>query len=236
VNFWPFTTKTEPVEPLGRQLTTDYHAHWLPGIDDGAKTLADSIEMLRTFESLGYQSLVATPHIIADLYPNTTETIESALTTVREEAHRQQISLSLRAAAEYMLDEGFDRHLSGGPLLCIRDNYVLVEQSMLHPSPGVAEKIFAMQVKGYQPVLAHPERYGFLHSKKLEQYTEYKEMGCLFQLNLLSLTGYYGKPVLQTATALLKNGFYELAGTDAHHMRHMEKLSTFTTDICKLAF
>lgn len=236
MNFWPFTTKTETGELLGKQLSTDYHAHWLPGIDDGARTLSDSIVMLRSFEEMGYQSLVATPHIIKDLYPNTRETIKNALSLVNEEAQRQQINLTLGAAAEYMLDEGFNRHMEEGPLLCIRDNYVLVEQSMLQPSPGVAEKIFALQVKGYIPVLAHPERYGFLHSKKLEHYTEFKEMGCLFQLNLLSLTGYYGKPILQAATALLKEGFYDLAGTDAHHIRHLEKLTAFTSDVKQLTF
>lgn len=236
MNFWPFTTKTETGELLGKQLSTDYHAHWLPGIDDGAKGLTDSIEMLRAFEMMGYQSLVATPHIIAGLYPNSRKTVETALALVKEEAQQQQINLTLGAAAEYMLDEEFDRHLDDGPLLCIRDNYVLVEQSMLQPSPGAAEKIFAMQVKGYQPVLAHPERYGFLHSKKLEYYTEFKEMGCLFQLNLLSLTGYYGKPIQQTAAALLKEGYYDLAGSDAHHMRHMEKLAAFTFDVKQLVF
>lgn len=235
--FWPFKKKKEKdPEPLGNQLKVDYHAHWLPGIDDGAKNIQDSLSMLKSFQELGYQRLVATPHIIADLYPNQSEDIKLVLESVKIAAARAGVDLELYAAAEYMLDEGFYAFLEKNDLLCIKDNLVLIEQSMLQPMPGVKEKIFALQVKGYLPVLAHPERYGFLHSKKLERYREYKDMGCLFQLNLLSLMGYYGKPVAQTAGQLLKAGYYDLAGSDAHHSKHLAKLAEFNMHIGHLGF
>jgi len=235
--FWPFKKeKGEDPKPIGKQLKVDYHAHWLPGIDDGAKNMEDSLSMLKSFQALGYQSLVATPHVIADLYPNQSEGIKQVLDSVKISAARAGITLKLHAAAEYMLDEGFLALLERDELLCIKDNLILIEQSMLQPMPGVEEKIFALQIRGYLPVLAHPERYGFLHSKKLNRYKEYKDMGCLFQLNLLSLMGYYGKPVAQTAEQLLKAGYYDLAGSDAHHLRHLAKLGEFNIHIDHLEF
>jgi len=235
-NIWPFKRReASGKELVGQQLETDYHAHWLPGVDDGSKDMETTLSMIAAFAALGYQKLVATPHIMADLYPNQPHDIRSSLNEVRAAAKSSGLNIQLEAAAEYMLDEGFYQHLESGEILCIKDNLVLVEQSMLQPMPGIDEKIFAMQIKGYQPVLAHPERYGFMFTKRLDHYKKYKDMGCLFQLNILSLTGYYGKPVAQTANQLIRAGYYDLAGSDAHHLKHLDKLSDWNINLRNLA-
>jgi protein-tyrosine phosphatase len=222
--FWKKTTSEREEVLSGEFLLTDFHAHWLPGIDDGAKTIGESLEMIALYQGLGYKRLIATPHIFKDMYPNTRETIESAFTQVKQACLKQDIEIELGFAAEYMLDEGFDDHLNAGDLLCIQDKCVLVEQSMLHKIPGLEERIFQLQIKGYTPILAHPERYLFHHADGWKGLTQYLDMGCVFQLNLLSLLGYYGKPVKMMANQLLDRGMYTLAGTDAHHIRHLQAL------------
>lgn len=234
IDIWPFNKGRTTTQSIGEQLKTDYHAHWLPGIDDGAKTMVDALEMIKRFESLGYQKLVATPHIMFDLYPNTPELIRTRLEEVKEAVRKAGIQIELEAAAEYMLDEGFNDHIDNGGLLCIRKNWVLVEQSTLNASPGVTNTLFKLQIKGYQPVIAHPERYGYLQTANLDKFKDFKHSGCLLQLNALSLTGYYGKPTQLLAEALLKNKLYSLVGSDAHHMRHLDKLSTFNINVSEL--
>lgn len=231
IDIWPFNRLKTSQQSIGEQLKTDYHAHWLPGIDDGAKTMSDTLEMLRHFEGLGYQKLVATPHIMCDLYPNTPEIIRVRLEEVKIAAQKAGINLILEAAAEYMLDEGFNDHLDKGEILCIKKNWVLVEQSTLNASPGVTNTLFKLQIKGYQPVIAHPERYGYLQTARLDKFKDLKHSGCMLQLNALSLTGYYGKPTQQLAEALLKNKLYSLVGTDAHHIKHLEKLQSFNRNL-----
>ena len=100
---------------------------------------------------------------------------------------------------------------------------VLVEFSMLTAPLDLQEVLFEMQMQNYQPVLAHPERYAYL-SRKKEFFDELKNAGCLFQLNLLSITGHYGSAVKELAEYLLKKDYYDFAGTDLHHHRHLAAL------------
>jgi tyrosine-protein phosphatase YwqE len=100
---------------------------------------------------------------------------------------------------------------------------VLAEFSLAYKPHGIKEILFDMQMQGYQPVIAHPERYIYLQQNK-EFYEELKDIGCLFQLNILSLSGGYGKSVLDLAQHLLKKDYYDLLGTDLHHGGHLEAL------------
>lgn len=133
-------------------------------------------------------------------------------------------TVTINAAAEYFLDDHFDQLLETNvPLLTIFDNYVLVEFSFVSPPLNFKEKLFEMQMKGYQPILAHPERYLYFMSDK-RWYDELKNVGCYFQLNILSLAGYYGKQSLQLAHYLIDKQYVNLLGTDCHHLRHIEAL------------
>ncbi|HXS37757.1 MAG TPA: CpsB/CapC family capsule biosynthesis tyrosine phosphatase [Flavipsychrobacter sp.] len=204
-------------------LATDIHSHYIPGIDDGAQTIEDSIELVLAMKQLGFKSLVTTPHVKYDHFPNTTETITTGLQVLKNGLSERGIDMPIKAAAEYYIDDYFMRLLQSEPLLTINENEVLVELSFLFEPVKLHETLFKIQSLGYRPILAHPERYAFYHSKP-DIYRELKDKGCLLQLNSLSLTGYYGKPVKQIADMLLEQKLYDYAGSDMHHIKHAETL------------
>ncbi len=209
------------------QLGTDMHSHLLPGIDDGAKDVAASVEYIRGMHQLGYNKFITTPHIMWDMYRNTPAIIQQRLEVVKAELKKEDLPVEINAAAEYFLDEHVEDLLKRKEkLLTISENKVLVEFSMAFPSMNIKDILFEMQMQGYQPIIAHPERYIYLQKNK-EFYSELKDIGCMFQLNILSLTGHYGKSVNELAQWLIKNEFYDLVGTDLHHHGHLEGLEHF---------
>ena len=206
------------------QLGSDMHSHLLPGIDDGAGDIETSLQLIRGMKDLGYKKLITTPHIIWDMYRNTPEIIKDKLALVRRAMKEEGIDIELEAAAEYFLDEHVEDLLKKRqPLLSVSGNKVLTEFSMVFPSLSTKDILFEMQMQGYQPIIAHPERYVYLQQNK-EFYQELKDIGCLFQLNVLAVGGYYGRAVKGLADYLLDKGFYDLIGTDLHHARHLEEL------------
>jgi protein-tyrosine phosphatase len=207
-------------------INTDMHSHILPGIDDGSDGIETSLQLISGMKALGYKKLVATPHIMWDMYRNTPDTINRQLDLVRKEVLKAGIDIEISAAAEYFLDEHVEDLLRNKePLLTVSENKVLTEFSMAFPSLNIKEILFEMQMQGYQPIIAHPERYAYLLRNK-EFYDELRDIGCLFQLNILSLGGGYGKSVTELAQYLLKNNFYSLVGTDLHHSGHLEDLGS----------
>jgi protein-tyrosine phosphatase len=203
---------------------TDMHSHILPGIDDGAGDIETSLELIRGMKELGYKRLITTPHIMWDMYRNTPDIINRKLDEVRKAVANEGIDIEINAAAEYFLDEHVEDLLRNKePLLTIHENRVLAEFSMAFPSLNIKEVLFEMQMNGYQPIIAHPERYTYLQRNK-EFYDELRDIGCMFQLNILSLGGGYGKAVMELAQYLLKNNFYSLVGTDLHHSGHISDL------------
>lgn len=207
------------------------HSHLLPGIDDGAPDLATSLKLIRGMVELGYSRLVTTPHVMMDMYPNSRALILEQLEKVREAVQAEGIPVEIHAAAEYFLDD----HVAGllknnEPLLTISKNMVLAEFSLAWKPHGIKDILFEMQMQGYQPVIAHPERYIYLQENK-EFYEELRYTGCYFQLNLLSLAGHYGRSVQDLAQYLAKKKYYNLVGTDLHNIQHLEKLQTLSSPI-----
>ena len=219
-----FRKKTpQPAVDFSR-LSSDMHSHFIPGIDDGAPDMATSLELIRGLIDLGYKKIITTPHILSDIYPNTPAIIGAGYQDVLAELRRQDISVEFKAAAEYLMDDHFVRMLEEDePILTLKDKMVLVELSFAVPAINLKEIVFLMQMKGYQPVLAHPERYLYFGGNK-GWYDQLKDVGCLFQVNLLSLRGYYGKASLELAQHLIKKKYIDLLGTDMHHVRHLESL------------
>ncbi len=203
-------------------LGTDLHSHLLPGIDDGAPDLASSLELILALQQIGFRKLFTTPHVMSGFYPNTRDTILRKKEEVQEALSELGIDIEFGAAAEYYLDETFADLLKKEPLLTLPGNRVLVEMSFHQPYPDLHRVIFDMQMKGYQPILAHPERYPYFRS--VEDYENLSTMGCALQLNLLSLTGYYGKPVQSAAKTILHAELADFLATDLHHVRHAELL------------
>lgn len=214
-----FKKKAYPKTDLSA-LGCDMHSHLLPGIDDGSPDTETSFRLIKGLKDLGYSKLITTPHIMSDLYRNDAETIASAYETLQGNS----LTSLLHTAAEYYLDDYFDDYLSSNtPLLTIKNNWVLVEFSFVSAPVNLKQTLFNLQINGYQPILAHPERYLYFAEEK-KDYDELHEAGCFFQMNLLSLTGYYGKGPQDLAEYLIKKKYIDLLGSDLHHDRHLHML------------
>lgn len=219
-----FFNSKKKITPLLRG-SVDIHCHILPGIDDGAKTIGETRGMLQEYQNLGFKKIIATPHILKGTYPNTKESILARFNEISQE-FPGDMKLISNAAAEHMLDEDFEIFLEGGSLLPLKDNYVLIEMSYFQQPANLQQLVFKMLHKRFIPVLAHPERYNFINN--LESFRKLKNMGCLFQLNLLSLTDHYGPMTKKKAFLLLKNDLYDFMATDAHHINHLKKIGEIT--------
>lgn len=200
----------------------DIHSHLLPGIDDGAATIEDTTMLINGLEEIGFKKFITTPHIMGDVWKNTSHGINEKLSSTISELNIPNIDNNFKAAAEYMIDAEFCELFKTEKLLCLKENYVLVEISYLNPPIQLYDILFELQVAGYRPVLAHPERYNFYHESSLSHYEKLKKSGCLLQLNMLSATGYYGQRVAKTADLLIKKGLIDFIGSDVHHNRHLE--------------
>ena len=224
-----FKKKEIPLNEFFPEGFIDIHSHLLPGIDDGAKNIDNTIELISKMYSYGIKNFVTTPHVLGDVYPNSTELINLKLEEVSKELRKRGMTdISFRAAAEYMLDEQFLERLERDDILTIKDNYILVEMSYFNAPFNLFDVLFQIQLKGYKPILAHPERYNFYHSN-FESYYKLKKAGCVFQLNLLSLTEQYGKNVQKITQKLLKENLYDFVGTDTHHLNHLKLLKSIGT-------
>lgn len=205
------------------RLGVDLHSHLIPAVDDGAQNLGESMALIHAMMDLGFRKIITTPHIMADYYRNTRETITRGLDLVREEVQRQNLPVVIEAAAEYYLDESFDTKLSQGDMMSMGDNFLLFEMSFVNFSPNLFDMISKIQDKGYKPILAHPERYPYLY-ESLEHYHRIKETGCYLQLNTISLTGYYGKSTQKIAEELVDKVLIDFIASDMHHLKHANAL------------
>ena len=199
----------------------DIHSHLLPGIDDGSKDEENTISLINSLKGYGFSQFITTPHVLSGVWNNTRTGIIAKENSTKELLKSNSISNPFKAAAEYLMDDVFLKLIKDEPLLTLKDNYVLVEMSYLNAPLQLYDILYELQLKGYKPVLAHPERYLFYHFK-YEEYEKLKRVGCLFQINLLSVTGYYGKPVFDVCRKLLENNMIDFTGSDTHHERHIE--------------
>lgn len=205
------------------KVKADMHSHLLPGIDDGAKDLDHTIGMLRKFAELGYEKLILTPHVMSGVYNNTTEIILAKLEEVRQVIKELEIPLTVEASAEYYLDEVFIEKIKAKDLLPFHGNHILFECSFRDEPRFLEQSVFELQTKGYQPVLAHFERYIYYHGS-IEKAKQLRAQGVLIQVNLNSFTGHYGPPVLKQAELLLKHRLIDYVGTDCHRIEHLQIL------------
>ena len=212
-------------------LEVDMHSHLLPDIDDGLTSIEDTIEFAKQLQDLGYKKLICTPHILPGVHDNSPEIILPKLAAVRQAFKENNIDIEIEAAAEYMVCPEFQDAINNGDkLLTFGNNYILIEMSYAAPSQNIAQVIFDLKIKGYRPILAHPERYNY-YLNNYEIFEEFIGRGCLLQINLLSLTGFYGKPVQKAAEYLVKNKLVSFIGTDMHHAGHLAMTKTIATSI-----
>ncbi|MCL4639380.1 MAG: histidinol phosphatase [Pseudosphingobacterium sp.] len=221
-----FKSKKKQVTDIS-WVRTDIHSHLLPGIDDGVKDVETSIKFITALIDLGYEQFIVTPHIYDEVHPNTPASINAAHQQLYAAMEQRGLAdLYLHSAAEYMLGEQFSSLLTAGDMKVYPDQHLLIEMPYIAEPMQLEQTIFEIGVKGYKPIMAHPERYVFYFNNP-QAYHRLKEMGCLLQLNLLSPTGYYGKEVAKAAAYMIKNELYDLVGTDLHHERHLAKLTQY---------
>jgi protein-tyrosine phosphatase len=202
----------------------DMHNHILFGIDDGSKTIENSVAMAREFVSLGYRKIVATPHIMADYYPNTEPVIRERAVALNEALKAAGVDLSVDFAAEYYIDETLlEKVKNKENLLTFNGKHLLMETSFLNKPMFFNQLVFDLKTLGYTPVFAHPERYVYLHNQ-YEEVERLMEQGLKLQINLLSLLGYYSPMVKKLAHWMVKHGYYHYLGTDAHNIEHLKLL------------
>jgi protein-tyrosine phosphatase len=228
-----FFKKSKPV--LKDLIPTNYidiHSHLLFGIDDGAKSFEDTLSLTNSLLDIGFSGFITTPHTIKDVWNNTRESILSKSAETIQLLKQNNITVQFESASEYMIDENFNKQFQTEDLLTLKDNYVLVEMSYLNAPLNLYNILFDLQIAGYKPILAHPERYLFYH-QNFQEYYRLKKAGCLFQLNLLSAVGYYGEAVFQVSKKLLSSGLIDYVGSDLHHERHFQAFNgkTNLTDL-----
>ncbi len=216
-------------------LQTDMHSHLIAGIDDGAKTVEEAVEMVKTLKKMGFKKIITTPHIFGDYYPNTPENIRSGLNDLSAALTTAEVEIELGAAAEYYVDDYFENLLATNvELLSFSDQKILIEFSTLSEPANIHNTIFTVNTKGYHPILAHPERYLY-YKNKFDQFEKIKSMGCSLQVNLLSLAGYYGSAQKKLAVKLIKAGLVDYLGTDLHRQGQLKHLlDHIDTSILKL--
>jgi tyrosine-protein phosphatase YwqE len=210
-------------------LGTDFHSHFLPGIDDGAETMEQSVQMLKAMADFGYKKVITTPHIMSDYYRNNKEIIAQKLNEVNKAAAQHNIPIKIEAAAEYYCDETLIKKVETNDILSFSDRYVLVELSFLHPSEFFDFVTFNLQMNGYKVVLAHPERYIYWQNS-IEKIEALKDKGIYLQLNMGSLSGQYGSGVKRMAERLIELNLIDFVGTDAHKIEHIQNLEKLYTN------
>jgi tyrosine-protein phosphatase YwqE len=215
--------KDEAAGPVRGPVLVDIHTQLRPGIDDGVDNWEESLAIIHQLMELGYKKAITTPHIMADFYHNTPEIINPLLAELNGLLKEKNIDFKVEAAAEYYIDENLDGIIKSGNLLSFGDRYVLIETSYLVESQLLTQTIFNLKVAGYNPVIAHPERYQYMFTD-FEKYKALYQQGVNFQINLASLGGYYGKESKKMAEKLIKEGMVQFVGTDVHHMKHIRPL------------
>ncbi len=218
-----FFKKKKTLRELIPQNFVDMHSHLLYGLDDGAKSLTESQKLIADLKSFGFSQFITTPHTTPLVWENTKDQILNQYEKVKKELKMSEADL--RVASEYLIDDSFLKRLESEKLLTIKDNYVLIEMSYINPPIQLYEIIMEINSQGYQPVLAHPERYNF-YKNDYDSFKKLKSAGCLFQINMLSSTGYYGAGIATIADYLLKENMYDFAGSDVHHQKHINAFNS----------
>lgn len=213
-------------EPAKLFFHTDIHCHIVPGVDDGSPTLERSLELAGRMRGWGLSRIIATPHVTQDTFENTPEKLAEPFAALKTGIAEKGIDIDLSHSAEYRLDEFFVAQLEQGSIRPMPNNYILVENSYIQEPWDLDKLLFDLNIKGYRPILAHPERYVYYHDKK-QRYHELHSRGTLFQVNVLSLAEHYGKAEKKVAEYLIENDLVDFLGTDLHSRHHAASIDKY---------
>lgn len=208
-------------------FATDIHCHILPGIDDGAPDADYGAELVMRMSAWGLSRIIATPHVVGEVYENTPESISAALTRLQESMHAKGIPTTVQSAAEHRLDDLFSRNIIADTLISHPGKHVLIENSFMQEARDIDSIVIRLTNRGYIPVMAHPERFVYYHSANLKRYFELHRLGVRFQVNLLSIAGRYGSEPRHVAERLIEAGIVDFFGTDVHRHEHCDAIEAF---------
>ena len=214
LNIFKSKPKLKEIIPKG---FIDIHSHVLPGIDDGAKNINESFEMISEMKKLGFSKIIGTPHTYEGLYNNTNETIKNSYDLL---SGKFDDNIKLNYASEYLADYSLIKRAEKRNILCLKGNYVLIETSFNQKPLNLLDIIFKLQTNGYNPIIAHPERYNYFDKKN--DYKSLIDRGCKLQLNLFSTLGFYGKEVLKKTNYLINNNLLDYVGSDIHSVNQLD--------------
>ena len=206
----------------------DIHNHLLPGIDDGSKSIIETESMIIGMQELGITETISTPHTYPGLYQNDKKSITAAYNSL-------STNFITGYSSEYFADAYLLELAKQNALIPLKDDYLLIEFSLLSaPVDAIMDMLFALKLKDYRLILAHPERYLYWE-KDLSVFEQLKSFDLDFQLNVLSLLGYYGNPCKKMSDYLLENDFYDFLGTDFHSLEQIDftKNHTFSEKFLK---
>lgn len=203
--------------------TTDIHSHLIADIDDGVKTVDESIDILLELKKLGFKKIITTPHIMSHRFPNTRKTIASGYLKLTHELKKRKIDIEVKVAAEYYYDEHFLELIEKKELMTFGDNYILFEFSYRTKPFALEQTVAKLLEAGYKPILAHPERYTYYSSEV--HYRNLKEMGLYFQINAISTEGFYGKSVKKSVEKIIDLGIVDFIGSDIHSQNYTDTFS-----------
>lgn len=219
-------TKKEP--DILKYLNADTHSHLLPGVDDGVKDFETALSCINEMKRNGINKIYVTPHFQTHRFKNDEDDIKRRFDELRKQINEQIPDIELQLAGEYLIDSGFEERLQTKQLLTINDKYLLVEFSFNQSMLGMEELFFEMQMKGYEVILAHPERYLYLN-KDSKLIHNLKEQGVYFQSNIMSFGGFYGSESMKRAYQYVDNGWIDFLGTDIHGRKYRDALA----DVCQ---
>ena len=216
-------SKPKKKKRLKIYLGTDIHSHLLPRLDDGSKSMDESLSLIRGLKDLGYTKIITTPHIMSHRFPNSSTIILNSFHRLKKALKKKKIDIEIEVASEYYLDDHFVNLLKKKDILTFGDKYVLFELPRREMPENLFEVITLIKEQGYKPVLAHPERYQYFHND-FKMYEEIKNAGVFFQINLISMEGFYTVAVKNVVLQIIDSGFVDFLGSDTHKRMYLDSL------------
>ena len=212
-------------------MKLDFHSHILPGLDDGATDLENSVALASAMSSWGFERITCTPHI-TNKFRNTPATIRPAFEALQEALYVRGIDVELKLSAEYRLvPETWPEVLEKNWLMPIEDRFVLMELPIFNPEDikdiKPLEEFKKVISLGLTPLLPHPERYFYLSERELMSFLE---AGVKIQSNYGSLAGLYGDQAQQNAQSLVDKGLVSYYGTDMHNLHYVDVIGKYFTE------
>lgn len=212
--------------PVSLFYHTDIHSHIIPGVDHGSPDVETSLQLIRAQMDMGIRDFIFTSHVTQGRFENTPQTLSDAFSVLSTAVKKQNLDINMAYSAEYRIDDLFLEQFGAGQVIPIHNEYILIENSFQQEHVALDDIIFNIELKEFTPILAHPERYNY-YGDNPSHYERLHDAGVLFQVNLLSFTGYFGRHALANAMWLLKHDLIDFLGSDIHNMQHAEEISHF---------